>query len=65
MPVAAHDIVMMRGEPVVAGEVRYLAIYQPEPKGGYTVTCPSLPGLVSYGATLDDARAMAADAVAG
>ena len=29
------------------------------------VTCPSLPGLVSYGGTLEEARAMAADAIEG
>ena len=56
---------MMRSEAVVAGETRYLALHQPEPEGGCTVTCPTLPGLVGYGATLDEARAMAADAVAG
>ncbi len=65
VPVGRYALVMMRSEPVVAGEIRYLALYQPEPEGGYTVTCPALPGLVSYGATLDEARAMAADAVAG
>jgi predicted RNase H-like HicB family nuclease len=40
-------------------------LLQPEPEGGYTVTCPALPGLVTYGETLDDARAMAADAIQG
>jgi antitoxin HicB len=29
------------------------------------VTCPSLPGLVTEGDTLDEARAMAADAICG
>jgi predicted RNase H-like HicB family nuclease len=29
------------------------------------VTCPALPGLVTYGETLDEARAMAADAIRG
>jgi predicted RNase H-like HicB family nuclease len=29
------------------------------------VTCPTLPGLVSYGASLEEARAMAADAIRG
>jgi antitoxin HicB len=40
-------------------------LLQPEPEGGYTVTCPALPGLVTYGASLDEARAMAADAIRG
>jgi antitoxin HicB len=55
----------MTRAPVTAAERTYYALFQPEPEGGYTVTCPALPGLVTYGATLDEARAMAADAVAG
>ena len=43
----------------------YTVLLQPEPEGGYTVTCPALPGLVTYGATLEEARAMAADAIRG
>lgn len=38
---------------------------QAEPEGGLTVTCPSLPGFVTYGETLDEAQAMAADAIEG
>jgi antitoxin HicB len=29
------------------------------------VTCPALPGLVTYGDTLDEARAMTADPIRG
>jgi predicted RNase H-like HicB family nuclease len=29
------------------------------------VTCPALPGLVTYGASREEARAMAADAIRG
>jgi predicted RNase H-like HicB family nuclease len=43
----------------------YTFVFQPEPEGGYTVTCPALPGLVTYGDTLDEARAMARDAMDG
>lgn len=56
-----HDL----REPIGRGEVSYLVLLQPEPEGGFTVTCPALPGLVSYGASLDEARAMAADAIVG
>lgn len=35
-----------------------------EPEGGYTVTVPSLPGCITYGATLDEALAMTKEAVA-
>ena len=36
----------------------------PTETGGYVVTCPALPGLVTEGDTLEDARRMAADAIA-
>jgi antitoxin HicB len=40
-------------------------LLQPEAEGGYTVTCAALPGLVTYGETVEQARAMAADAIGG
>ena len=43
----------------------YTFIFNPEPEGGYTVTCPALPGLVTYGGTLEEAREMARDAMEG
>ena len=43
----------------------YTFVFNPEPEGGFTVTCPALPGLVTYGETLDEARAMARDAMQG
>ena len=43
----------------------YTFVFRPEPEGGFTVTCPALPGLVTYGETLDDAREMARDAMEG
>ncbi|MGB7918297.1 MAG: type II toxin-antitoxin system HicB family antitoxin [Rhodomicrobium sp.] len=50
----------------VTGMTRtYTFVFQPEPEGGFTVTCPALPGLVTYGETLDEARAMARDAMEG
>jgi len=50
---------------VSAASRSYTVLLQPEPEGGYTVTCPALPGLVTYGETLEEARAMAADAIRG
>ncbi len=44
-------------------ELTYRIILRPEPEGGYTVTVPALPGCVTYGSTLEEANAMAADAV--
>jgi antitoxin HicB len=44
----------------------YRVQLQPEAEanGGYTVTVPSLPGCITYGATPDEAVAMANEAVA-
>lgn len=41
----------------------YNLIFQPEPEGGYTVIVPSLPGCVTYGHTLEEAKTMAKDAI--
>ena len=54
---------MARQKAIQASEHTYNVLLQPEPEGGYTVTCPSLPGLVTYGETLEEARAMAAEAI--
>jgi antitoxin HicB len=43
----------------------YIFAFDPEPEGGFTVTCPALPGLVTYGETLEEARDMARDAMEG
>lgn len=40
-------------------------IFKPEPEGGFTAIVPSLPGCVTYGKTLVEARGMAADAIEG
>ncbi|HYB58280.1 MAG TPA: type II toxin-antitoxin system HicB family antitoxin [Alphaproteobacteria bacterium] len=46
-------------------EYRYTVLFEPAEEGGYVVTCPALPGLVTEGDTLEEARAMAADAIRG
>jgi predicted RNase H-like HicB family nuclease len=46
-------------------EYKYTVLFEPAEEGGYTVTCPALPGLVTEGDTLEEARAMAADAIRG
>ncbi len=40
-------------------------ILRPEPEGGFTALVPALPGCITYGRTLAEAREMARDAVAG
>lgn len=44
---------------------RYNIIFRPEPEGGFTVIVPSLPGCVSYGRNLIEAKKMAVDAIKG
>jgi antitoxin HicB len=38
---------------------------RPEPEGGFTAIVPALPGCVTYGRTLAEARTMAKDAISG
>lgn len=45
--------------------IRYNIIFRPEPEGGFTVIVPSLPGCVSYGRNLTEAKKMAVDAIKG
>ena len=44
-------------------ELRYTVLFEPQPEGGYTVTVPALPGCITEGDTLNDARTMATDAI--
>jgi antitoxin HicB len=50
---------------VSAAAHAYTVLLQPEPEGRYTVICPALAGLMTYGETLEEARAMAEDAIRG
>lgn len=52
-------------ECVLMRQYEYTVLYEPAEEGGYVVTCPALPGLVTEGDTLAAARAMAKDAIAG
>ena len=44
-------------------EYDYRVIYEPLNEGGFQVIVPALPGIVTYGRTLDEAREMAQDAI--
>jgi len=44
-------------------EYSYTVLFEPADEGGFVVTCPALPGLVTEGDTLDEAREMARDAI--
>ena len=44
-------------------EYGYTVIYEQLAEGGYQVIVPALPGIVTYGRTVEEAREMARDAV--
>jgi predicted RNase H-like HicB family nuclease len=43
--------------------LNYTAVFQKEKEGGYTVFVPMLPGCVSYGKNLEEAKKMIKDAI--
>jgi predicted RNase H-like HicB family nuclease len=44
-------------------EYQYTVLFEPAAEGGSIAACPALPGLVAVWNTLDEARAMAQDAI--
>ncbi len=56
---------MKKRAPVQVGEYSFTILIEPNDPDGYLVTCPALPGLVTQGDTLDEAFAMAKDAIEG
>jgi antitoxin HicB len=44
-------------------EYSFTVFFEPAAEGGYVVTCPALPGLVTEGDSLAEARRMARDAI--
>ena len=44
-------------------EIAYTVLFEPAEEGGFVVTCPALPGLVTEGDTLEEARKMAKNAI--
>jgi len=45
--------------------LHYNLIFRPEQEGGFTVLVPSLPGCITYGKNLEEAKMMAKDAIKG
>jgi predicted RNase H-like HicB family nuclease len=43
----------------------YKIMLYPEPEGGYTVSVPTLPGCITFGSTVSEARIMAKEAIEG
>jgi predicted RNase H-like HicB family nuclease len=54
---------MKRDETVSAIDAQYVCTFRPEPEGGYTVRCSAFPEIVSYGASLQEARHNAREAL--
>ena len=42
---------------------QYACTFRPEPEGGYTVRCTAFPEIVTHGASLEDARQAAREAI--
>ncbi|MBI5817317.1 MAG: type II toxin-antitoxin system HicB family antitoxin [Candidatus Yonathbacteria bacterium] len=40
-------------------------MFRPEPEGGFTAIVPSLPGCITYGKDLKEAKKFAVDAIRG
>jgi predicted RNase H-like HicB family nuclease len=54
---------MKRDETVSTIGAQYVCTFRPEPEGGYTVRCSAFPEIVSYGASLQEARHNAREAL--
>ncbi len=54
---------MKREETLTIHEYAFTVFYEPAEEGGYVVTCPALPAVVTQGETLEEARAMAAPSI--
>jgi antitoxin HicB len=56
---------MERKEPITSTEYTYSAIFEPVEEGGFVVSFPAFPDLMTQGETLEEARAMATDLLTG
>jgi predicted RNase H-like HicB family nuclease len=51
--------------PTKKTNLHFNVIFRPEPEGGFTAMVPALPGCVTHGRTLTEAKAMVKDAISG
>ena len=56
---------MARKESIRTRKITYTAVFEAAPEGGYTATVPALSGCITEGDTLEEARAMAEEAILG
>jgi predicted RNase H-like HicB family nuclease len=61
LPPSSHKITYK----IKKSHAHFKIVLRPEPKGGFTVIVPALPGCVTYGRTLAEAKKMAKDAISG
>jgi predicted RNase H-like HicB family nuclease len=54
---------MRQKETIKTVNAQYVCTFRPEPEGGYTVKCGAFPEIVSYGASLAEARHNAREAI--
>jgi antitoxin HicB len=50
---------------MVNKSLQYNVIFKSEPEGGFTASVPSLPGCISFGKNLSEAKDMIIDAIRG
>ncbi|HLT02822.1 MAG TPA: type II toxin-antitoxin system HicB family antitoxin [Geminicoccaceae bacterium] len=50
---------------MTTAEYTYRVIFEPQEGGGYTAYCPTLPGVVTEGESLEEARAKVIEAIEG
>ena len=56
---------MAQTGPIETTEYSFTAMFERAEEGGVVVTFPAIPGLVTEGDTLEEARAMAVDCLQG
>ena len=60
-----YGMTRCRRETLDITEYRYTVVFEPAEEGGFVVTVPALPGPVTEGDSLEEAREMAKDAIRG
>ena len=53
----------MKKDTIRSKEYQFTTLYEPVKEGGYQVIVPSLPGLITYGRDLKEAKEMARNAI--
>lgn len=61
----AHRTSKTHRTKIHADRYQYTAVFDPDGEGGYTVTVPALPGLVTEGDTFEEAKEMVEEAIVG